>query len=43
MTVIDLGGGAGFYVFQAAGKVGERGKVVGVDMNDVSAFLRLMG
>lgn len=34
-TVIDLGSGAGFDVFQAARKVGGRGKAIGVDMNDV--------
>ncbi|KAL9005925.1 MAG: hypothetical protein Q9188_001339 [Gyalolechia gomerana] len=32
-TVIDLGSGAGFDVFQAAKKVGLSGKVIGVDMN----------
>ncbi|KAL8943426.1 MAG: hypothetical protein Q9216_001064 [Gyalolechia sp. 2 TL-2023] len=32
-TVIDLGSGAGFDVFQAAKKVGPSGKVIGVDMN----------
>ena len=35
-TVVDLGSGAGFDVFQAAKKVGREGKVWGVDMNDVS-------
>ncbi|KAL8948588.1 MAG: hypothetical protein Q9222_005239 [Ikaeria aurantiellina] len=34
-TVIDLGSGAGFDVFQAAKKVGMSGKVYGVDMNEV--------
>lgn len=34
-TVIDLGSGAGFDVFQAAKKVGPSGKVIGVDMNEV--------
>lgn len=34
-TVIDLGSGAGFDVFQAAKKVGSSGKVIGVDMNEV--------
>lgn len=34
-TVIDLGCGAGFDVFLAAGRVGGSGKVVGVDMNRV--------
>ncbi len=34
-TVVDLGCGAGFDVFQAARKVGEEGKVFGVDMNKV--------
>ncbi|KAL8816663.1 MAG: hypothetical protein Q9191_008292, partial [Dirinaria sp. TL-2023a] len=32
-TVIDLGSGAGFDVFQAATKVGPSGKVIGTDMN----------
>ena len=32
-TVIDLGSGAGFDVFQAADRVGTSGRVVGVDMN----------
>ncbi|HPN96270.1 MAG TPA: arsenite methyltransferase [Candidatus Moranbacteria bacterium] len=31
-VVLDLGSGAGFDCFLAAGKVGERGKVIGVDM-----------
>jgi len=31
-TVLDLGSGAGFDCFLAASKVGERGKVIGVDM-----------
>ncbi|MBT6956224.1 arsenite methyltransferase [archaeon] len=31
-TVLDLGSGAGFDVFLAAKKVGESGKVIGVDM-----------
>uniref|UniRef100_UPI003216CC18 arsenite methyltransferase n=1 Tax=uncultured Draconibacterium sp. TaxID=1573823 RepID=UPI003216CC18 len=31
-TVLDLGSGAGFDVFLAAGQVGENGKVIGVDM-----------
>ena len=34
-TVIDLGSGAGFDVFQAAKKVGVSGKAIGVDMNEV--------
>lgn len=38
-TVVDLGCGAGFDVFQAAGKVGGmgegEGRVIGVDMNKV--------
>ena len=34
-TVIDLGSGAGFDVFLAARKVGEKGRAVGVDMNEV--------
>ncbi|KAK4064334.1 hypothetical protein Trihar35433_7851 [Trichoderma harzianum] len=33
-TVIDLGSGAGFDVFLAARRVGERGRVIGVDMNE---------
>ena len=32
MTVLDLGSGAGFDCFLAAGKVGKEGKVIGVDM-----------
>ncbi len=31
-TVLDLGSGAGFDCFLAAGKVGENGRVIGVDM-----------
>jgi len=31
-TVLDLGSGAGFDCFLAAGKVGESGRVIGVDM-----------
>lgn len=31
-TVLDLGSGAGFDCFLAAGKVGKKGKVIGVDM-----------
>ncbi|MFC2045759.1 arsenite methyltransferase [Chloroflexota bacterium] len=31
-TVLDLGSGAGFDCFLAAGKVGQKGKVIGVDM-----------
>ncbi|MCP4584149.1 MAG: arsenite methyltransferase [candidate division Zixibacteria bacterium] len=31
-TVVDLGSGAGFDCFLAAGKVGQTGKVIGVDM-----------
>jgi len=31
-TVLDLGSGAGFDCFLAAGRVGENGKVIGVDM-----------
>jgi arsenite methyltransferase len=31
-TVLDLGSGAGFDCFLAAGKVGPRGRVIGVDM-----------
>ena len=34
-TVIDLGSGAGFDVFQASKKVGVSGKAIGVDMNEV--------
>ena len=39
-TVIDLGSGAGFDVFQAAKKVGTSGKVIGVDMNEVDELLQ---
>lgn len=35
-TIIDLGSGAGFDVFQAATKVGASGRVIGVDRNKVS-------
>ena len=38
-TVVDLGSGAGFDVFQAANKVGVSGKVIGVDMNKVHDIL----
>ncbi|WP_206081848.1 arsenite methyltransferase [Maribellus sediminis] len=31
-TVVDLGSGAGFDVFLASGKVGKKGKAIGVDM-----------
>src|SRR4030066_1391805 len=31
-TVLDLGSGAGFDCFLAANRVGEKGKVIGVDM-----------
>lgn len=34
-VVIDLGCGAGFDIFLAAKRVGETGRVVGVDMNEV--------
>ena len=37
-TVVDLGSGAGFDVFQAAKKVGPSGKAIGVDMNEVEDF-----
>ncbi|KAL6861954.1 ubiE/COQ5 methyltransferase [Trichoderma novae-zelandiae] len=33
-TVIDLGSGAGLDVFLAANKVGPKGRVIGVDMNE---------
>ena len=33
-TVLDLGSGAGFDVFLAANRVGETGKVIGVDMTE---------
>jgi len=33
-TVLDLGSGAGFDCFLAAGKVGPAGRVIGVDMTD---------
>jgi arsenite methyltransferase len=33
-TVLDLGSGAGFDCFLAAGKVGRSGRVIGVDMTD---------
>ncbi|MFH1501232.1 MAG: arsenite methyltransferase [archaeon] len=34
-TVLDLGSGAGFDAFLASEKVGERGKVIGVDMTEL--------
>lgn len=33
-TVVDLGSGAGFDCFLAAGKVGPSGRVIGIDMTD---------
>jgi ubiquinone/menaquinone biosynthesis C-methylase UbiE len=33
--VIDLGSGAGFDAFLAANRVGQSGRVIGVDMNEV--------
>jgi len=39
-TVIDLGSGAGFDCFLAARKVGEKGKSIGVDMNEVRKLSR---
>jgi len=33
-VVLDLGSGAGFDAFLAAGKVGKKGRVIGVDMTD---------
>ena len=33
-TVVDLGSGAGIDVFLAANKVGESGKIIGIDMTD---------
>ena len=33
-TVLDLGSGAGFDVFLASPRVGDKGKVIGVDMTD---------
>lgn len=38
-TVVDLGSGAGFDCFLAARKVGDTGRVVGVDMNEVCTNL----
>ena len=40
-TVVDLGSGAGFDVFQAAKKVGPSGRVIGVDMNKVDRQISL--
>lgn len=34
-VIVDLGCGAGFDVFLAAGKVGEHGKAIGVDFSEV--------
>lgn len=42
-TVVDLGSGAGFDVFQAVKKVGSKGKAIGVDMNEVCCFLFVLG
>ena len=39
--MVDLGCGAGFDVFQAGGKVGMGGRVVGVDMNAVGLPLTI--
>ena len=36
-TVVDLGSGAGFDVFLASKRVGAKGKVIGVDMNNVGS------
>lgn len=36
-AVIDLGSGAGLDAFLAARKVGPNGRVIGVDMNEVSS------
>jgi arsenite methyltransferase len=33
-TVVDLGSGAGIYVFLSANRVKESGKVIGIDMTD---------
>ena len=33
--MIDLGSGAGFDVFLASKRVGDKGKAIGVDMNKV--------
>lgn len=41
-TVIDLGSGGGFDVFQAAKKVGPTGKSIGVDISDVSLSCLLL-
>jgi arsenite methyltransferase len=35
-TVVDLGCGAGFDVFLAAKKLGDKGRAIGVDMNEVA-------
>jgi hypothetical protein len=40
-TVVDLGSGAGFDVFLAARKVSEKGKAIGVDMNEVWLLLHM--
>jgi arsenite methyltransferase len=39
--VVDLGCGAGFDVFLAARKVDAKGRVVGVDMNEVNPHVSL--
>ena len=38
MTVLDLGSGAGIDCFIAASRVGEKGKVIGVDMTPDMIF-----
>lgn len=40
-TVVDLGSGAGFDVFLAAKKVGDTGRAIGVDINDVCLAISL--
>lgn len=40
MAVLDLGSGAGFDCFLAAKKVGKSGRVIGVDMTEISEYIK---
>lgn len=40
--MIDLGSGAGFDVFLASKRVGDKGKAIGVDMNKVRSCRLLL-
>lgn len=37
--MVDLGCGAGFDIFQAARKIGETGKAIGIDISEVRFLL----